>query len=134
VKPALLGQALIEFDQGQASLVFDGDTQFGPSDVTYVTGTKGTIVSTGPDLKHQTLTLHTSEGWASPKLEGCWFPDGFHGTMGELLCAIEKDRQPFNNARDNLNSLALCFAAVASAESHEAMRPGDIRRLIEKPV
>ena len=30
--------------------------------------------------------------------------------------AIEEDREPLNGARSNLDSLALCFAAVASAE------------------
>jgi hypothetical protein len=46
--------------------------------------------------------------------------------MGELLCAIEEGREPLNSARDNLRGLELCFAAVASAERHAAVRPGKI--------
>ena len=129
VRPALLAQALVEYDGAQASLVFDADTRCGPQDHTYVTGSRGTIVSTGPDLKHQTVTLYTPQGWARPELQGCWFPDGFRGTMGELLSAIEEDREPLNSGRNNLQSLALCFAAAASAERHEPVVPGTVRTM-----
>jgi len=131
VEPPLLAQALIEHDGAQASLAFDAHTQHGAQDRTYVTGSRGTIVSSGVDLKHQTVRLYTAEGRATPQLEGCWFPDGFHGTMGELLCAIEEDREPLNGARENLNSLALCFAAVASAERHQPVEPGSVRTMPE---
>src|SRR4029079_17535866 len=60
---------------------------------------------------------------------GSWFPDGFHGTMGELLSAIEEKREPTNSARNNLDSLALCFAAVASADRGEPVVPGSVRTL-----
>jgi len=129
VRPPLLAQVLIEYDAAQASLVFDGDTRFGPRDSTYVTGSLGTITSTGPDLRHQKVTLTTAEGRASPRLSGAWFSDGFHGTMGELLLAVEEDRQPLNSGRDNLKSLALCFAAVASAERHRPVVPGSVRKM-----
>jgi predicted dehydrogenase len=130
VTPALLGQALIEFDGAQASLAFDADTKFGSQDRTYVAGSKGSISSVGPGNKVQQLTLSTAEGVVQPALEGSWFPDGFHGTMGELLCSIEENRQPSINAAENLNSLALCFAAVASAERHEPVVPGSVRTLV----
>jgi predicted dehydrogenase len=129
IQSPLLAQVLIEYQHAQASLVFDAHTRLGTQDRTYVTGSLGTISSSGPDLKDQTLTLYTSDGHATPRLQGCWFPDGFHGTMGELLCAIEEDREPLNSARDNLKSLALCFAAIASAERHEPVAPGSVRAL-----
>ena len=129
VRPPLLAQALVQYDGAQASLVFDGDTQFGPHDRTYITGSRGTITSMGPDLRHQKVTLTTAEGSASPRLTGRWFSDGFHGTMGELLSAIEEDREPTNGARDNLKSLALCFAAVASAERNRPIVPGSVRKM-----
>ena len=66
---------------------------------------------------------------ARPRLKGAWFPDGFHGTMAELLSAIDEKREPANSARSNLPSLALCFAAVASAERGEPARPGSVRQL-----
>lgn len=49
-------------------------------------------------------------------LEGAWFPDGFGGTMGELLCAIVEDRQPYNAASHNLLSLQMTLAACDSAD------------------
>ena len=129
IEPPLLAQALVEYDHAQATLVFDAETQFGQQDTTYVIGTKGTISSEGPDLKKQSVTLTTAAGAAKPRLAGCWFDDGFHGTMGELLCAIEEDREPTNSARDNLRSLELCFAAVASAERHKPVVPGSVKRM-----
>jgi predicted dehydrogenase len=128
-RPPMLAQALVEFEGGQASLVFDAHIRQGSLDHTYVGGTKGTIQSLGPNLRNQTLTLFTAEGSATPQLEGNWFTDGFHGTMGELLCAIEEDREPINSARENLNSLALCFAAIASATDGRPKVPGEVRRL-----
>ena len=55
------------------------------------------------------------------------------GTMVELLCAIEEKRQPSNDARSNLRSLELSFAAVASAMRHEPIVPGTVRRLPDPP-
>lgn len=129
MRPPLLAQAAVEFEDAQASLVFDGDTHFGPQDRTFVAGTLGTLLSEGPNHRKQKVTLTTNAGIARPRLHGCWFPDGFHGAMAELLCAIEQNRQPENNAADNLQSLALCFAAVASSMRHEPVVPGSVRRL-----
>ncbi len=127
--PPLLAQALVEYDGAQASLSFDADTKLGPEDRTYIAGTAGTAKSEGPDLEEQTVTLYTEDGYATPELTGTWFPDGFHGAMAELLSAIEADREPYNSARNNLRSLELCYAAVASAEDHEPKRPGEVRTM-----
>lgn len=125
----MLGQALVEYDGAQSSLYFDADTKLGPEDRTFVSGTEGTIKSEGPDLEEQSVTLYTEDGYATPDLEGAWFPDGFHGAMAELLSAIEEDREPSNSGRNNLRSLELCFAAVASAEDHEPKVPGEVRTM-----
>jgi predicted dehydrogenase len=101
----------------------------GPLHESMVIGTKGTIRSSGVDLQQQEVTLTTEAGEAIPKLEGKWFPDGFHGSMAELLSAIKERREPVNNARDNLASLALCFAAVASADGHSPVEIGTVRRM-----
>ena len=128
-KPPMLAQAMIDFEGGQASLVFDAHIKYDSRDTTYVGGTRGTIRSEGENLGEQTVTLTTSDGAARPLLEGSWFPDGFHGTMGELLCAIEEQREPLNNARENLKSLELCFAAIASATEGRPILPGEVHRL-----
>ncbi len=110
----LLAQVLVRLDGGQASLVFDGATPFGPRDTTTITGTKGTLRSDGPDLGQQTVTLTTAAGRATPALSGTWFNDGFRGAMGALLVAIEEGTEPANGAAENLLSLALAFAAIHS--------------------
>jgi predicted dehydrogenase len=79
-------------------------------------------------LSEQTVTLHTEHGHASPQLEGTWFTSGFQGAMGELLCAIEEKREPSHSARGNLDTLALCFAALASANTGQPVKVGSIRR------
>lgn len=125
----LLAQALVRLDGGQASLVFDGATPFGPQDATYVGGTQGSLASEGPDLGRQAVTLTTAAGRARPTLEGTWFNDGFRGAMGELLLAVEEGREPANGARGNLRSLALAFAAIESARTGREVRVGEARRL-----
>jgi predicted dehydrogenase len=129
METALFGMAQVEYEHGQASLVFDGFTPYGRWGTTAVIGDQGTIYSEGIDENHQNVRLVTAEGTASPKLAGRWFNDGFHGTMAELLRAIEEGRQPNNSARNNLKSLALCFAAIASAEKGQLMVPGKVRKI-----
>lgn len=128
-KPPMLASAIIEFEGGLASLHFNATVTHGQEDRTYIAGTKGTISSTGPSLSEQAITLYTDEGFAKPDLQGTWFLQGFHGSMAELLCAIEENREPVNNARDNLRGLALCFAAIASVTEEKPQTPGLIRQL-----
>ncbi len=125
----LLAQALVRLDHGQASLIFDGGAPHGPRDTSYVAGTNGSLISDGPDLSAQSVTLTTAQGIARPSLEGQWFNDGFRGAMGELLCAIEEDRDPSNSAKANLQSLAMTFAAVESRKNRREIEIGTVRRL-----
>ena len=121
VRPPFLAHACVEFDGAQATFVFNADTAHGHEDRTAVIGSRGTVRSIGPGLLDQRVTLHTETGVASPELTGNWFREGFVGTMAELLCAIEDNREPRNSARGNLRSLAVCFAAVESAERGSAV-------------
>ena len=128
-EPDLLGAALVQYEHARGVLSFDGDARFGHRDSALVSGSLGMLVSEGPDSKRQQVTLYNADGVGAAQLTGMRFPDGFHGTMGELLTAIEEGREPSHSARNNLQSLALCFAAVASAERQEPVKPGSIRRL-----
>ena len=128
-KPPMLGQVIVEYANAQATLVFDAATPFGPADRSYVTGTGGTLESVGPDLSDQIVTLYNERGIARPGLEGEWFKNGFEGSMAELLCAIAEGREPTNGAHNNLQSLALCFAAIESARTRQPQIPGSIRRM-----
>ncbi|MGE0128112.1 MAG: Gfo/Idh/MocA family protein [Blastocatellales bacterium] len=127
-KPPMLAQAIIEFEDGQASLIFNANVTHGQEDRTVVAGTEGAIISAGPSLSEQSITIYTAEGYAKPEIEGTWFREGFHGAMAELLSAIEESREPVNNARDNLRGLGLCFAAIASATEGAVKEPGAVRK------
>lgn len=94
----------------------------------WIHGSLGTI--RGSVLGQDGVELHTASGKGREArssaaavgmvhrytLEGNWFPDGFAGTMGELLRAIETGTEPENSLDHNLLSLELTLAAVASAE------------------
>lgn len=80
----------------------------------WIHGTEGTIrgsVLLGSDF----LELDRGDQRTRYALEGQWFVDGFAGTMGELMHAIAKDREPYNSAAHNIGSLALVGAAADSA-------------------
>lgn len=126
IEPPLSACALVGFDGGQASLVFHAGTRLDPCESTVVTGTKGVFRSSGPVCANDRVSLTTADGKAEIPLEGAWFNDGFAGAMGELLCSIEENREPENSARNNLRSLELCFAAIASADSGQPVVPGDV--------
>jgi predicted dehydrogenase len=128
-RPPMLAQVLIDYEDAQASLFFNATVLYGQEDRTWLAGTQGSAVSAGPSLSEQAVTLYTPSGYSIPPLEGTWFRDGFHGAMAELLCAIEERRAPSNDARGNLHSLALAFAAIASAHEGVAKAPGEVRRL-----
>ncbi len=129
MKPPMLAQAVIAWPGAQVRLNFNGHVRHGQEDRTVVCGSRGTLRSCGRSLSEQTVTLDTAAGRATAPLQGTWFTSGFQGAMGELLCAIEERREPAHSARNNLHSLALCFAALASADSGEPRRPGDVTRI-----
>ena len=126
MKPPMLGHVVIDYPDAQVRLNFNGHVQHGQEDRTVVCGSRGTVRSYGPSLSEQTVVLHTADGHATVPLEGTWFTSGFQGAMGELLCAIEDERELAHSARNNLASLALCFAAMASADTGAPVRPGAV--------
>ena len=130
VRPPLIAGAIVGFDGGQASLLFDGAAKFGAEDRTVISGSAGTLNSRGPDLGVQAVSLTTEAGIARPALEGTWFKQGFQGTMGALLAAVESGSRPINEARSNLDALAMVFAAIASARRGVPVAPGAVRSLV----
>jgi len=128
-KPPLLAQVIIEYENAQAILTFNANQTVGSRFSFFIGGTKGYILGTGNDLNYRDFCIKTKEGIFYPELEGSWFPDGFHGTMGELLCAIEEKRKPWNNAEDNLKSLQLCFAVCKSANTGEPINPESVTKM-----
>ena len=117
IKPPLVASAVVTFETGVATLSFNGCSRHGPRESCVIVGSKGTLRAEGDVCGINAVELFTAKGAARAELTGSWFPDGFRGTMGELLCAIEENREPENAAADNLKSLALCLAAVRSADT-----------------
>ncbi|HZR18595.1 MAG TPA: Gfo/Idh/MocA family oxidoreductase [Verrucomicrobiae bacterium] len=128
-RPPFVASAIIGGDGFQARMSFNAAVSFGQTDRTVIAGSLGTLESSGPSLSEQHLKLSTSAGAAFPILSGTWFENGFQGTICELLCAIEEKREPTNSARNNLATLSLCFAALSSANTGRAVRPGTVREL-----
>ncbi|HTL59569.1 MAG TPA: Gfo/Idh/MocA family oxidoreductase [Candidatus Limnocylindrales bacterium] len=128
-RPPFLASVIIDAEDAQARMAFNAAVTYGQADRTQLAGSRGTLQSIGPSLSQQQVTVTTAAGEASPDLKGTWFESGFQGTMGELLCAIEENREPLNSARNNLRTLALCFAALESADKHRPVRPGEVRRM-----
>jgi predicted dehydrogenase len=130
-RPPFLASVLLDFEGAQVRMTFNAAVTLGQVDRTLIAGSLGTLESTGPSLSDQRVTLTTAAGVASPELSGTWFENGFQGTMCELLCAIEEKREPAHSARNNLQTLALCFAALSSADKQQPVRPGTVRKLPE---
>ncbi|HEY7152577.1 MAG TPA: Gfo/Idh/MocA family oxidoreductase [Gemmataceae bacterium] len=63
-------------------------------------------------------TRRQPDTWLQPRWPEVWFPDAFAGTMAQLLCALEEDREPEISGRDNLETIALCEAVYAAAREH----------------
>jgi predicted dehydrogenase len=112
----MLANVAVSFPNGMATIAFNGCSRFGARETCTITGTKGTIHAVGGICDIGSVEIHTADGIANAQLDGSWFPDGFRGCMGELLCAIEENREPENSAADNLKSLALVLAAMKSAD------------------
>ena len=116
-QPPALASVIIEYPETQVRMSFNAHCTRGEEDVTTIVGTQGTLRSRGPGLnEQQTMDVFLDQGTVSVPLEGSWFESGFQGTMGELLCSIEEDRQPYHSAENNLHTLELCFAAQKSVK------------------
>ncbi|MBU6303283.1 MAG: Gfo/Idh/MocA family oxidoreductase [Verrucomicrobia bacterium] len=115
--PPALGSVIVNYPGAQVRFAFNAHTLFGEEDVTTVVGAEGTLRSRGPNLNEQKgIEVFLAGGRSRVPLRGKWLEQGFMGTMGELLCAIEEDREPSNGARSHLPALELCFAALRSAD------------------
>jgi predicted dehydrogenase len=93
----------------------------------WVHGSEGTL--RGSALGQDFIELERNGVYTRYELEGQWFPDGFAGAMGELLCSIAEEREPYNSARHNLLSLRMILAACLSADGDG--RPVNIEEVPE---
>ncbi len=116
MRPPFLASVIADYPGAQVRLNFNAHVVHGQEDRTIIAGSHGILRAWGPALNDQRVKLWTAQGEAEVPLQGNWFENGFEGTMGELLCAIEDNREPANSARSSLRSLAFCKAALRSAD------------------
>ena len=93
-------QVLIDYEAAQASLVLRGASTAGEEGRYRVAGTAGVLAATGPALGGNVVRFTAPEGAVDVPLQGHWFREGFAGTMGELLRAIEDGDTPANARAD----------------------------------
>lgn len=126
--PPLLAHCQVQYKNTIASMLFDGNRCHDGYTTTRITGTTGAVGFESIGMNSR-LEVEQAECRYRPKLQGRWNPDGFQGTMGELQCAIEENREPENSAKNNLRSLSLTFAAMKSADENRSVVPGEVRSI-----
>lgn len=121
---------MMRFSGEIRGLIQDNHNNFAPEDDWYATfrfeGSEGIIKGTNGALynypvgRSDTISFLSKQisvdTWISPALEGKWFPHAFMGSMGELMLAIEEEREPRNSVEDNLDTLRMVFSALRSVE------------------
>ena len=127
MKPPMLAHAAVNYGDGLATLGFSAYQSFASQEYLCCVGSKGTLRGAADVCNITGFELTTKRGTVKIPLTGKWFPDGFRGTLGELLRSIEEDREPGISATNNLRSLELCFAALASADTGRPAKPGQIK-------
>lgn len=128
------------FEGETRGLVYDNHTSIAEQDDWFATfrfdGTEGVVKGTNgalynyPHGKEDTAALYsrrlTPHGWYAPELEGRWFPHAFMGPMGELMRAIEEEREPDNSVEDNLITMQTVFAAYRSMRERRVVALSEI--------
>ncbi|MDF2670364.1 MAG: oxidoreductase [Paenibacillus sp.] len=131
----------IKFPEEARGLVHDNHNNHSPQEDWYATfrfeGTEGVVKGTNGALynypvgREDTISFYSKalfkNGLYTPELEGKWFPHAFMGTMGELMCAIEEDREPENSIEDNLKTLQMVFAAYRSMAENRPVYLSEIK-------
>jgi hypothetical protein len=125
----MLTHAVIEFPQGLASISFHAWTRFGAKDRTTIIGDRATLVLEGVDYQSQRATVYGEDGAKPIAVTGKWFPDAFLACMCHFQEAIDSGQASDLEADENLSSLQLCFAAVASSLRGTAVQPQSVEVL-----
>jgi predicted dehydrogenase len=90
----------------------------------FIDGTEGSLQASQGEL---VLSFReTPEQKHDFAIQGKWFPDAFGGSMGEMMRAIQEDREPQTSGQDNLESIKIAYGAVESAASGRAVDLAEI--------
>ena len=101
----------LNFDGAIGSVVEDNSAPLTktPTSTFRVAGENGEVsgCAMGDELF---FNVYTNENKTELKLDGSWFPDGFIGTMGELMLSQEEGREPSISVEDNIKSLEIALS------------------------
>lgn len=124
----LIASIQLGFDDGALAVLIENNASHPaatPRTRFRIEGTGGVIE--GQVLPRPEFALLSDRIGSEPvctPLSGAWFPDGFIGTMADLMCAIEQNRPPSIDAEDGLNTLRLVFAAYDGVDRSPAVARG----------
>lgn len=124
-----VASVVVQFDSGQATLLFRAGSHVAESGRYRVEGGLGMIEHAGESLGGATATVATQDGTATVDLDGTWWTRGMHGTMAEVLAAVHLGEIPSNTAATSLPGLQLCFAAIESSRTGMPVDPRTITGL-----
>ncbi|MHB1134918.1 MAG: Gfo/Idh/MocA family protein [Chloroflexota bacterium] len=94
-----------------------------------VVGTEGMVVANehfGLNMEAPWLEVTLAEAPEQvyrPAVVGSYQPDGFIGTMRDLMRAVERDEEPGSSGADNLETMRLVFAAHRSVVEGRSIDP-----------
>ncbi len=129
MKGDVVSSIAMDFPDGQHAIVLDNNASLPGRDVHQYFGIEGTEGLVEGDVAHSDpITVRLSSDPHTvfrPPCEGQWYPDGFIGAMGDLLCAIEQGRSPQVSGEDHLKTLQLVEAAYDSARRGQVVCPAD---------
>lgn len=129
----MVGTLILDFGDELTATFMENDASFAQS--VYhrfrVEGTQGLIEGEYDDLwspgSFRYSPAEPEDYWFTPRLEGTWIPGAFIGSMGELMLAINEEREPLTSGADNLKTLQIICAAYRSAELERAVAPSEIK-------
>lgn len=129
--------SILEYGSGLRAIALDNCFTWADHGIEWrVEGTEGIAKGTlgwpdypaGSPSTINYLTRADPETWHSPRWPEQWFPQGFIGTMAQLMIALETGQEPAIGGRDNLGTMALIEAAYRSAETGAAVSPAQMLR------
>lgn len=126
-----LTTTVIDYGDAQVSIAMRASSRHEDLGGYHVQGTRGVLRHRGGALGGNTVQLIDASGERTIAAPGSWFPDGLIGSMADLLVSIEQGREPAARPESALGGLALCFAAIESAETGRPVDPAGVRRMHE---
>ena len=126
----LMAQVAIDYKNAQGTIRIDCNTHHAAEDRNYIVGSAGTV-SSWPGPQGNEVRVTTDGGEFRPSLTRL---RGHLGSMDEFFRAIETDEEPPHSGRNNLRTMEVTLAAIASAEEGGPKVPGEVRRVPENTI